>query len=48
MRLTRREILEGLRRLGVCTMAELKHACRDYEAHWEHTRVNYREMTIGG
>jgi len=34
MRLTRREILEQLERLGVRGISSLKRACREFEAHW--------------
>jgi hypothetical protein len=34
MRLTRREILEQLERLGVRRLSELKKACREFEAYW--------------
>jgi len=34
MRLTRREILEELERLGFRSYSELKKACREFEKHW--------------
>ncbi len=34
MRLTRREILEQLERLGIRGLSGLKRACREYEAYW--------------
>jgi len=34
MRLTRREILEQLERLGVRGISGLKRACREFEAYW--------------
>jgi hypothetical protein len=34
MRLTRREILEQLNRLGVRGISGLKRACREFEAYW--------------
>jgi hypothetical protein len=35
MKLTRREILEQLERLGVKQLSELKKACREFEAYWD-------------
>jgi len=35
MRLTRREILEELERLGIRTISALKKACREFEAYWD-------------
>ena len=35
MRLTRREILEELGRLGLRNLCALKKACRDYEEYWD-------------
>jgi len=34
MRLTRREILEELGRLGVRGLNDLKAACREFEEYW--------------
>jgi hypothetical protein len=34
MKLTRREILEQLERLGVKRLSDLKKACREFEAYW--------------
>jgi len=34
MRLTRREILEELGRLGIRGLNDLKAACRDFEKYW--------------
>jgi len=34
MRLTRREVLEQLERLGVRGISSLKKACREFEAYW--------------
>jgi hypothetical protein len=34
MKLTRREILEQLERLGVRGLSEIKRACREFEAYW--------------
>ena len=35
MSLTRREILEQLKRLGVKQFSLLKKTCRDFERYWE-------------
>ena len=35
MRLTRREILEELERLGIRTISALKKTCREFEAYWD-------------
>lgn len=35
MKLTRREILEQLGRLGIRRISELKRACREFEAYWD-------------
>lgn len=34
MKLTRREILEQLERLGVWRLSDLKRACREFEDYW--------------
>jgi hypothetical protein len=34
MKLTRREILEQLERLGIRGLSGLKQACREFEAFW--------------
>ncbi|HQI81383.1 MAG TPA: hypothetical protein PLR71_07455 [Deltaproteobacteria bacterium] len=34
MRLTRREILEQLGRLGIRSLNDLKRACREFESYW--------------
>ncbi len=41
MKLTRREILEQLGRLGIRGLSDLKKACREFEAYWNcvHCRV---------
>lgn len=36
MKLTRREILEQLGRLGIRGVSELKKACREFEAYWDY------------
>jgi hypothetical protein len=35
MRLTRREILEELGRLGITNLSALKRACREFEQYWD-------------
>ena len=35
MRLTRREILEQLLRLGIRDIYSLRKACREYEKYWD-------------
>ncbi|MEA2101689.1 MAG: hypothetical protein U9P80_03825 [Thermodesulfobacteriota bacterium] len=35
MRLTRREILEELERLGIKEFGRLKMICREYEIYWD-------------
>ncbi len=35
MKLTRREILEELERMGIRTISALKKACREFEAYWD-------------
>lgn len=39
MRLTRREILEELGRLGIRSLGDLKKACREFELYWESLRT---------
>lgn len=41
MRLTRREILEELGRLGIKGLNDLKAACREFEVYWNslHTGI---------
>lgn len=39
MRLTRREILEELGRLGIRGVSELKKACREFELYWNALRT---------
>lgn len=34
MRLSRKEILGELKRLGVRTIKDLKRQCREFEAYW--------------
>lgn len=41
MRLSRREILEQLGRLGIKELCDLKRACRDFEAYWDCGRHKY-------
>lgn len=40
MRLSRREILEELGRLGITRWCELKKACREFETYWDSVRCN--------
>ncbi len=39
MKLTRREILEQLERLGVRGLTGLKQACREFEAYWRNVQL---------
>ncbi len=39
MKLTRREILEQLERLGVQGLSGLKQACREFEAYWRYVQL---------
>jgi hypothetical protein len=41
MRLTRREILEELGRLGVRGLNDLKRACREFEVYWSSLRAGH-------
>ena len=41
MKLTRREILEQLGRLGINGICDLKKACREFEAYWDCVRFRY-------
>ncbi len=41
MKLTRREILEQLGRLGINGIRDLKKACREFEAYWDCVRFRY-------
>ncbi len=40
IRLTRREILEELSRLGIHNWRDLRRACRDFELYWDQVMMD--------